>query len=210
MNNSNNAPKQSVERARYVRKQPRAIATHERVVLGSAKVFDEIGFAATSITDMIDSAGLSKGAVFYHFASKEAIAQHIVGRWSEAVTGEFGVAALSEEPVPTKLRVVFASLAERMSGDVPCRAGLKLSLDSGVEGAADAYRHFMEMASALVGCGIDDGTFLDEPRTRRLAFNLCSGFTAAVLLGGMEAGGPDLVTRVEDVVTAHLAAVSAP
>jgi TetR/AcrR family transcriptional repressor of nem operon len=50
------------------------------------------GYAATSVDDLCRVAGVTKGAFFHHFASKEALAVAAADRWSET-TGAFFAAA---------------------------------------------------------------------------------------------------------------------
>jgi AcrR family transcriptional regulator len=54
------------------------------------------GLASTSIQDIADAAGLSKGAVHYHFESKDELLQHVLGRCCESIHER--VRAVFEEP----------------------------------------------------------------------------------------------------------------
>lgn len=54
------------------------------------------GLANTSIQDIADAAGLSKGAVHYHFESKDELLQHVLERCCESV--EERVRAVFDEP----------------------------------------------------------------------------------------------------------------
>ncbi|CAM4335301.1 TetR/AcrR family transcriptional regulator [Paenibacillus tarimensis] len=47
--------------------------TLEQILNVSAKLFTEKGFEKTSIQDIIDELGMSKGAIYHHFKSKEDI-----------------------------------------------------------------------------------------------------------------------------------------
>lgn len=48
-------------------------ATIENIVTVSARLFLEKGFDKTSIQDIADTAGISKGAIYHHFRSKDEI-----------------------------------------------------------------------------------------------------------------------------------------
>jgi hypothetical protein len=54
--------------------QARAVATHQRILDAAVELFDEAGYGHTSLHDIIDRAGVTKGAFYYHFATKEALA----------------------------------------------------------------------------------------------------------------------------------------
>ena len=47
--------------------------TIERILTASTKLFSQKGFDKTSMQDIIDASNMSKGAIFYHFKSKEEI-----------------------------------------------------------------------------------------------------------------------------------------
>ena len=58
--------------------QQRAVLTRARVLTAAAEVFARTGFLAASMNDIVDQAGVTKGAVYFHFPSKEALAVAIV------------------------------------------------------------------------------------------------------------------------------------
>jgi AcrR family transcriptional regulator len=57
--------------------------TIEKVVVISTKLFVEKGYNQTSMQDIVDALGMSKGAIFHHFKSKEDILNAVVARHSE-------------------------------------------------------------------------------------------------------------------------------
>jgi TetR/AcrR family transcriptional repressor of nem operon len=50
------------------------------------------GYSGTSVNDLCAAAGVSKGAFFHHFQSKDALAVAALGRWSEVSTALFQAA----------------------------------------------------------------------------------------------------------------------
>ena len=59
-------------------RQARSEATRQRIVNAAVELFSEVGDQATGLGDIIERAQLTKGALYYHFDSKEALATAII------------------------------------------------------------------------------------------------------------------------------------
>jgi AcrR family transcriptional regulator len=55
----------------------RAEATREGLLAAARRLFGERGFAATSLDDVVAAAGVTKGALYHHFADKEALFREV-------------------------------------------------------------------------------------------------------------------------------------
>jgi TetR/AcrR family transcriptional repressor of nem operon len=64
----------------------------EKLVDAALALIRTQGFAATSVDELCARAGVTKGAFFHHFASKNALAVAAADHWSR-VTGELFAAA---------------------------------------------------------------------------------------------------------------------
>jgi AcrR family transcriptional regulator len=93
-----------------------AEATRQLLVSVARELFTEQGYAATSVEDIIQRAGVARGALYHHFSGKDALFRAVY----EAVQAE------------TASRVVAAALAvgEPWAG---VRAGLSAFLDACLE-----------------------------------------------------------------------------
>lgn len=83
--------------------------TVEKILNAAAALFAEKGYAHTTLQDIIETTGLSKGAVYHHFQSKEEIAARVGDRLGTRVTGE--LARIRDDAALTglqKLQAVFA------------------------------------------------------------------------------------------------------
>lgn len=82
----------------------RGDSTKERILLAAeALVFDR-GFAGTSLDEIIERVGVTKGAFFYHFKSKADLAKGIVERFAKEEQALFvslsdRAAALADDPL---------------------------------------------------------------------------------------------------------------
>lgn len=54
--------------------------TIEQILTVSSKLFTDKGFEKTSIQDIIDELGMSKGAIYHHFKSKEEILEAVMDK----------------------------------------------------------------------------------------------------------------------------------
>lgn len=54
--------------------------TYEQIIVVSANLFKERGYDKTSIQDIIDALGMSKGAIYHHFKSKEEVLNAVIDR----------------------------------------------------------------------------------------------------------------------------------
>lgn len=73
--------------------QARAEATRRKILDSAVDLFSELGYGETGLADVLQRAGVSKGAFYYHFESKEAVAAAIIGEFDrlcgEMVAAEF-------------------------------------------------------------------------------------------------------------------------
>ncbi|MEO6609631.1 MAG: TetR/AcrR family transcriptional regulator [Aestuariivirga sp.] len=70
--------------------------TRERILNKALFVIRERGLADTSIMDLCEAAGVTKGAFFHHFSSKEELAIEATRYWTKVTGGAFASAAYHE------------------------------------------------------------------------------------------------------------------
>ena len=99
------------------------------------------GFSATSVDDLCRAAGVTKGAFFHHFASKDDLAIAAARHWSETTGAMFAAAAYHDELTPL----------ERVLAYVDLRAAL-------IDGPPEAF-------SCLAGTLVQE-TFATKPAVR--------------------------------------------
>jgi len=58
--------------------QKKSAATRERVLDAAARIFREHGYAATTLNDIADAAGLKTASLYYHFGSKEELVEEVL------------------------------------------------------------------------------------------------------------------------------------
>jgi TetR/AcrR family transcriptional repressor of nem operon len=62
--------------------------TRQEIVRKAAPLFNQKGYAGTSLSDLMDATGLQKGGIYRHFFSKEELAAEAFDyAWQKAVSG---------------------------------------------------------------------------------------------------------------------------
>ncbi|MER6449415.1 ScbR family autoregulator-binding transcription factor [Streptomyces venezuelae] len=59
-------------------KQDRAVRTRRAILEAAAVVFEDRGYGAAKLTDIVRLANVTKGALYFHFDSKEHLAQAVI------------------------------------------------------------------------------------------------------------------------------------
>ncbi|WP_432026432.1 ScbR family autoregulator-binding transcription factor [Streptomyces sp. 1222.5] len=110
-------------------KQERSVLTRLRVLRGAAELFTERGYRQTSVKDVADRVEMTKGAVYFHYPTKEALALAIVdehyARWPK-ILDEVIEEGLG--PVDAAARMLERA-AVAFQDDVIVQAGARLQLE---------------------------------------------------------------------------------
>jgi len=82
-------------------KSGQSAATREEIVSAALRLFAQRGFASASIADIADAAGITKGAIYWHFDSKDALFKAILDQirhdWQKMIRSP-----LEREPDPVR------------------------------------------------------------------------------------------------------------
>lgn len=109
-------------------KQDRAIRTRRIILEAAARVFEERGYRAATIAEILSTAGVTKGALYFHFGSKEQLAQGVLHEQDQRFTIDDRPCKLQE------LADVVLLHAYRLQSDPMVRAGVRLTMDQYAEG----------------------------------------------------------------------------
>jgi len=105
----------------------RRAATIESILKAGGLLFGERGFAATTIDDIAEQARVAKGAVYHHFATKEAVFEAVFDQVSRALVQEINRAVRTEKDVLAAMvagtQHYFAACAKGPTGQIILRDG---------------------------------------------------------------------------------------
>ncbi|MBD0709490.1 MULTISPECIES: ScbR family autoregulator-binding transcription factor [unclassified Streptomyces] len=105
--------------------QARAIRTRRTILESAATVFAERGYERTTIGEILVRAGVTKGALYFHFASKEDLALGVLDAQM------LDVPLTAQEVKLQELADQAFLLTHRLQQDALVRASVALALDSG-------------------------------------------------------------------------------
>jgi len=80
--------------------------TREKILRKSGVLFNTRGYKATSISDITEATGLTKGAIYRHFKSKQGLEKETLLHLSEIMFEKLRSRVKSELTAPAKLRAV--------------------------------------------------------------------------------------------------------
>ncbi|KAB1655376.1 TetR/AcrR family transcriptional regulator [Pseudoclavibacter chungangensis] len=102
--------------------QVRALETRRTIIATASEVFLEWGYAATSLAEIAERAGVTKGALAFHFASKAELARATVTHQRDASVAFVKDVEAFDGDRLQPLQEMRRRLAERLVDDTALRA----------------------------------------------------------------------------------------
>ncbi|MFC5661512.1 ScbR family autoregulator-binding transcription factor [Kitasatospora misakiensis] len=133
-------------------KQDRAARTRLLVLTAAAELFAARGFRHTSVQEVADRVAMTKGAVYFHYPTKEALAVAVVeqhyARWPLLLAE---VTAEGHGPLATTVRLLTGA-ATAFRDDIVARAGARLQIERPQIDAElpDPYVDWTELLGSLL------------------------------------------------------------
>jgi TetR/AcrR family transcriptional repressor of nem operon len=196
-------------------RQPRAERTRTQILETAALAFAERGFDAVSLNELIRASGVTKGAFYFHFASKDELAlatfrtkqQELIALLRADGPSE---TAGAEDRIASLLRRRAQLLRDNPSLGCVARLGSELNVRSE---PGSAYASFQDVALELIAGIVDHGrrtrefrADLDPEATARAIFAWILGLDTLSLLSSR---GRDLASRSEEALALLLPALRA-
>ncbi len=185
-------------------RQERSERTRAHIVETAAAEFAERGFDGVSLNDLVAASGMSKGAFYFHFASKEEIALAAFRAKQKEI---FSLFAAQPAPTGAADRLAFnLRMRARLMRDDPSlrcitRLGSQFNLRSAPGSAYVAYLNAtLRSIADLVTDGLRRGEFrggLDPEAAARAIFACTVGIDS---LSHLWSNGEDLGARTEEMI----------
>ena len=159
----------------------RAEGTRQRIVEAAAVAFAERGYMGVNLADVVESLGLTKGALYYFFPTKESLAVEIVERHFQAwppVVGE--VLAAHDNELDAVVALTF-HVATMFDSDALARAGTRLSAEHNLIEAElpKPFVGWVDTVTDILNEGLENGTVRSGVDPRQSAEILVAFFAGA-------------------------------
>ncbi len=165
----------------------------------AAEAFAEAGFLGTSMADIFARAGVTKGALYFHFASKEELATEIVnGEEAEAAKLVQDVFSTDSPPLQKVIDITFRWAREIQTNPI-VRAGVRLIIEQGTYNnpMPVPYAQWESIVLELLASAQERGELERTVDAKAMAEFIVSAFTGAQIVSQVVTGHEDLIQRVE-------------
>jgi len=178
-------------------RQARSEATRRKIIDSAVDLINEIGYPAAGLGDIIERAELTKGALYYHFDSKEALATAIIEEGSESLVGAFREAGRSGSPGMENILHGSFVMTDVLSNDRVARAGARLlrTFGSFNPAAKSTLKLFVDELTERLRAATGEGDLRAGLDPESTSASIVAGMLGAELLSSALSDGTDLRTR---------------
>ncbi len=150
----------------------------ERLIEVALELFAEKGFERTSVQDLVGAAGVTKGAMYHYFSSKDDLLHEIYARVLRMQTERLEKVAAQDLPIADRVHAavadVTATTIEHLQSTTIFFRSLHQLSDDNQREVRRERRRYHEMFRAMVAQGQREGVFRDDV-SADLAVDYCFG-----------------------------------
>lgn len=131
----------------------------------AVKLFSSRGYNAASVDDICKDAGISKGAFYHHFESKQMLFLALLDSWLQTI--DHAIEASKDKTAPEtfmQITEAFPYIFETAGEGLPMflEFWLQASRDEKIWQASVApYRRYHKYFTSLIKKGVDEGSFVE-------------------------------------------------
>ena len=181
-----------------IARQTRSEVTRRKIIDAAVELFNDVGYSNAGLGDIIERAGMTKGALYHHFNSKEALAVAIINEGSDILLKTFqGISRSSAPALESMIHGVFVTVnlgntdkLVRM-GSVLLRIFAKFSEASTVN-----YGVWLAAIGEQARRAQAEGDLRDDIDAQAAGEFIVSTVLGTELISNAVSGGEDLMERV--------------
>ena len=179
-------------------RQARSEATRQKIIDSAVELFAEIGYSATGLGDIIERAELTKGALYYHFDSKESLATAIIEQGNANLVDAFRSITDASAPALESIIHGLFVLADLLSTDKVARSSTHLlrSFSEFNEAAVRAFGGWLEEMTARTRQARDEGDLRADLDPVAVGETIVAAMLGTELLSNATSRDADLLRRM--------------
>lgn len=145
--------------------QQRSEETRSRILESAIKLFSTRGYNKASVDHICAEAGISKGAFYHHFKSKQALFLALLDGWLQAIDN--AIEASKNKTAPEtfmQMTEAFPYIFKTTGDGLPMflEFWLQASRDKNVwEASIAPYRRYHRHFTSLIKKGVEEGSFVE-------------------------------------------------
>ena len=169
--------------------QSRGGETRQRILQAARMLFARDGYDATGVAEICAEAGVTKGAFYYHYPTKQAVFLALLNQWLNILDANLQVVRSISSDIPQSLLAMVdlvPQVFESAAGQVPMflEFWTQASRDEVVwEATIAPYQRFRDYFTALIQAGIDEGSL--KPVDPKAVAQTIVALAVGVLLQGL-------------------------
>lgn len=191
------------------RQQERARSTRAAILRAAAGVFEDHGYGNTSLAAVAAAAKVTKGALYFHFASKDALAVAVIEE-QHAIASADGarVQALGRPALETMVLVCRGFTLQLVEHSV-MRAGIRLTFEASAFGhdVRGPYLDWAVRFGELSRTAQQDGDLRPDLDADAFARVVVGSYTGVQMVSNILTGRADVIERLADLWTMLLPGV---
>jgi AcrR family transcriptional regulator len=178
-------------------RQARSEATRRKIIESAVDLINEIGYPASGLADIIERAELTKGALYYHFDSKEAVATAIIAEGAQALVRTFDSASRPTSPAMENIVHGLFVVADVIVGDKVTQASCRLLRTFGGfnPAAKAAYEIVFERMAEEVKSAVEEGDLRSDIDADAMVAVIVAAMFGAELISSALTDSRDLRRR---------------
>jgi AcrR family transcriptional regulator len=180
-----------------VTRQERAERTRTAILDAAAEVIEQRGFAGASLSDILARAGVTKGALYFHFSSKDELAHALL---TEQFGAEHSFTGQEEVGLQTAIDLCHA-MAHGLLTNVRVRASMRLVVETGnfSNPTPEACLRWVEIVRKCVLAAKENEDLREELDPDRIAHWVVGAFLGVQLQSQVLTGRADVHERVTEM-----------
>jgi AcrR family transcriptional regulator len=190
--------------------QFRSEETHRHLLETAQRLFSQNGYEATGVAEICQAAGVSKGAFYHHFPTKQALFLELFNRWLAGIDMGMQNFCQSGQKVPQMLlqmTEVLPAIFQAADGHLPMflEYWQQASRDVTIwEATIAPYHRYRQFFAGLIQQGIDEGSLrpLDVQAAAQVVLSLAVGLLLQGLLDPQGADWPQAARGAVELVLA--------